>query len=331
MFARVVCGVWPILVVICSVNCFAAGALGQSFFLNTVSWGVSGDVNADFGHAKQINSGDISSGTGLVSLDGAASESVETPAPHLGSASAFVQLSASALQGELHAKIDGGGHAFNGGGSGNNTGFGSAHIGLASVIARWQDTAVVSFDGLPGQSIIAAGTLVIDGPMSVTITGDPVDNRDAQAQVRLQLRGEGIPSPPNNGYFGYSFDNLGHSGSVVKPPPLIVPTAITMKNGEAHTIDYSLELSATAVIVSNALTAGFGDARFFANFSQTVRWGGITSVRNAATGAPITNWTITSASGFDYSHGVPEPSCVVLLMTMVAMLPMRRPRMCRRG
>jgi hypothetical protein len=55
---------------------------------------------------------------------------------------------------------------------------------------------------------------------------------------------------------------------------------------------------------------------------HTLTWGGITSVTDADTGALVTDWTLTSASGFDYTHaagsgpvGVPEPSSLVLLGT----------------
>ena len=58
-------------------------------------------------------------------------------------------------------------------------------------------------------------------------------------------------------------------------------------------------------------------ADFDAEFQHTLRWGGIESVRDATTGEPITDWTITSDSGFDYSKpaDVPEPTSAILLLS----------------
>jgi len=50
-----------------------------------------------------------------------------------------------------------------------------------------------------------------------------------------------------------------------------------------------------------------GTAFATAQFSHTLSWGGITSVTDADTGQPITDYTLTSASGFDYTHPFAGP------------------------
>jgi hypothetical protein len=57
-----------------------------------------------------------------------------------------------------------------------------------------------------------------------------------------------------------------------------------------------------------------GSVTISADVSGSLHWGGIESVTDEF-GNLITDWTITSASGFDYSKpfGVPEPSSVLLL------------------
>lgn len=53
------------------------------------------------------------------------------------------------------------------------------------------------------------------------------------------------------------------------------------------------------------------------DFHGSIHWGGIVSVQNADTGELITDWTVTSQSGFDYSKSfeqqVPEPASIALL------------------
>ncbi len=51
----------------------------------------------------------------------------------------------------------------------------------------------------------------------------------------------------------------------------------------------------------------------FADYSHTLAWGGIDSVTDASTGLPITDWSVSSATGFDYSQPAPEPATFVLL------------------
>ncbi len=73
---------------------------------------------------------------------------------------------------------------------------------------------------------------------------------------------------------------------------------------------------------------GVVSAKFEDNFSDTVTWGGITSVTNAVTGEPILDWKVVSQSGFDYSkpYPVPEPDTFVLLSFAAAVLVHRQRR-----
>jgi hypothetical protein len=66
-------------------------------------------------------------------------------------------------------------------------------------------------------------------------------------------------------------------------------------------------------------------ASFDAYFSRTLKWGGISSIMRYDTMETITGWSVSSASGFDYSRpAVPEPSGLLLAATAALLLARRR-------
>ena len=94
-------------------------------------------------------------------------------------------------------------------------------------------------------------------------------------------------------------------------------------------VKVTLELQASAQVhlnlSSNRQGPGHGEAS--AHFGHTLRWGGITSVVDSATGQPIESWAVTSDTGFDYSKPfVPEPASAVLLLLGVPFVVGRRVR-----
>lgn len=97
--------------------------------------------------------------------------------------------------------------------------------------------------------------------------------------------------------------------------PTRTPLRIVADEGSVLTLDYLLELMCTAgsTLGTTATTPLTTAACFDANFTRTVRWGGIQSVTDEVTGELVTDWTITSASGFDYRYAAPEPASLTLL------------------
>jgi hypothetical protein len=74
-----------------------------------------------------------------------------------------------------------------------------------------------------------------------------------------------------------------------------------------------------------------GGASVSGDASRSLRWGGIESVTDEV-GNPITDWTIISDDGFDYSRpfGVPEPASMALLGFALLPLAFSRRRIVRR-
>jgi hypothetical protein len=296
---------------------YLANTAGADLVLNTASWSALGSIYVDSGSTKQINAGDFRQGTGPVEVNGSSNEAMEKRANNgtlLGSGRAFSEAHAEAFTGELHVFLHGVVEAANYPSSPNATNFGSVHIDGTGATARWQDTATVLTPGSPGQTVYTHALIILDGNMSADVTGTPADNRDGQERIQLQLTGPGSPPGPYGGnVFGNYSDNLSGNQVIGPPSVLPIPVLLTMKNGMPYTIDYSMSISATANFFSAAHTAGGARGEFLGNFSQTLRWGGITSITDEL-GRPIEGWAISSASGFDYSQPAPapEPSSIAL-------------------
>jgi hypothetical protein len=76
------------------------------------------------------------------------------------------------------------------------------------------------------------------------------------------------------------------------------------------------------------ISPGVAAASFEAHYGNTLEWGGITKVTNLNTGEEITNYRVTSASGFDYNRSflVPEPTSWLLVFLATGLGPRIRSR-----
>ena len=81
-----------------------------------------------------------------------------------------------------------------------------------------------------------------------------------------------------------------------------------------ESVNVSLQVQGFASIGGGTFPVGVGIglASFDVAFNHTLSWGGITSVTNAITGVPILDWSVNSASGFDYSQSFDLPTAVPL-------------------
>ena len=110
------------------------------------------------------------------------------------------------------------------------------------------------------------------------------------------------------------------------PPPIFLVTH-RMTNGFPYHLDTGI------VVKCDARSIEGGVSSIEADYSATLKWGGIESVTDQF-GNPIAreDWTIESESGFDYSRSfdeqqVPEPSSIALVSAASCFwLRRRRPR-----
>jgi hypothetical protein len=196
--------------------------------------------------------------------------------------------------------------------------------------AYWRIAGLASVDGVGERS-------VGNTPASLLSEGaGTLDYVDVAATASLQLTGSGLPAPlyTNNGdavanEWGYAADIIDSRNTldihIVRAAPEFVEVNLVFPFGTTS-MPFNFTVTAnTSARVSVWDPNRGGSANAFVNFEHTFSWGGVTSVTDAVTGAPITDWTLTSDSGFDYSHpAAPEPSSLMLAAIAVVVTLLRR-------
>ena len=141
---------------------------------------------------------------------------------------------------------------------------------------------------------------------------------EGEADSELSIAGTGISDAPvlwaEDDQFANNIPGSSPLNTKFDPNP-IVPLTFSAISGLP--IPLSVTLEADAIVgVTSFTTADGGSADALSNFGHTLLWGGISSITDSK-GNPISNWSVTSASGFDYSQPatepVPEPSTFLLL------------------
>jgi hypothetical protein len=207
---------------------------------------------------------------------------------------------------------------------------GRGQVETSGVSGQWQDLVTFDIPNVPAGTVIIqlGGVLVLHGSFTDSFSGGPVnDYRFGSSQFTVSLTGfgalggrGGLPSigPYGASYYAVYFADSTNGINVNDAPPAAVPVMFQLQNGIPTILGYQIRLTGGASAASGALfgttATGSISNEFNVNFSQTLAWGGISSVTDASTGQPITGWTLTSASGFDYTQSaVPEPSTLTFI------------------
>jgi hypothetical protein len=187
-----------------------------------------------------------------------------------------------------------------------------ASVDLARATATWRDTTTTFDPSLPiGAPVFDKAKIKVTGYLS-PLAGDFCCTRVA---VGITIRDEtGVEIAAADAQKSFPADVSDHKGAI--PSDEMEVTRFFL-NGLPHDLGFTLDLAGRGWAdrgVPAHTSIGESHATVLADYSNTLTWGGITGVFNAATGERLENWTITSESGFDYSKPyVPEPSSVVLL------------------
>lgn len=201
--------------------------------------------------------------------------------------------------------------------------------------AFWADSVTIRTPSKQlGTRLRVKAAVVIDGEFNNTFVesgGDIPNGRDAYTSFAIEVTGPGIASQVGCSSYE-TLDGTGQSSQL--PNAGYIDLDITYYNGEAREMKYEMKLFGSGQ-ASTYLNAEFypddpgqeAGALFDADFMSTTKWGGISGVFDADTGEEITDWTVSSDSGFDYSqpYVVPEPAALSLLaIGGLAMLARRR-------
>ena len=208
----------------------------------------------------------------------------------------------------------------------------------AFATAGWNDGLMIDGgSGRRGQAGTITALLLVDGRLGGSV--GPNGQRDeASVDVAARVLGTGLSAvdlttidPILRGACGgwalcdRQYSGYGQFGGVFTVSmatfsnfaPTIALT-IPIVFGAETALGYTLDLYA----YPTASTGGGGlgtNADGHADYTQTLRWGGITGVFDAA-GQPVADFAASSTSGFDYFAPVPEPGTAALMIAGLGVL-----------
>jgi hypothetical protein len=197
----------------------------------------------------------------------------------------------------------------------------------AKGIVALSDTLTVN-DGSPGSEVVVHAQLNLEGDSTPTVFGElpqgmPNDDRiDGSASISVDISGSWIavsqgPNPHKLGDAGGAVAQAYAGGSSVmnsgSPPPSTIFLDETFVAGVPQLMGYTMTVDAFGTMQNyDDINKKTGSIFAVGGYGDTLSWGGITSITDTA-GNPITGWTVTSASGFDYTQPAPEPAAFVLM------------------
>jgi hypothetical protein len=165
--------------------------------------------------------------------------------------------------------------------------------------AIWLDMITINAPGLNGTAGFIDFSLSLQGTLSAFTGNNQVGSGNAGYSLDI------------------SFDNVTTSFSGSKSPggpPTgdLLPLDVSILNQPfTFGVPFRLEVDLGAGAGSGC-DGNCGQAGGQANLQDTLNWGGISEVRDS-NGGSVTNFTLSSDSGTDWTQPVPEPSVVTLI------------------
>ena len=191
--------------------------------------------------------------------------------------------------------------------------------------ASWNDYVTVSAPGLAGTSGYITATIGFSGGYG-GIWGNTGTNDTAEHYARANVLGTGMgggdPACGGWNYCGFEDPISWGSGTAYHQSdiPSVIKLKIPVLFGYQTGIGYTLDLTVSASVLTES--AGFGTSATAFNYSDTMKWNGITGVYDSR-GNSISNFTVSSGSGFDYLASVtpvPEPETHAMLLAGLGLL-----------
>ncbi len=194
--------------------------------------------------------------------------------------------------------------------------------------ASWNDSLMIGVGGgLTGHSGYITAELNLSGIWggNVPVNLDPYVE-GATATIGVNLWGTGMTQ--YCGFYSYCVtrqfvtQGLPHDRGGALPP--VITVNIPVLFGSPTELGYTLEVTADTNVVSRVVAGHVTQgawAESIVDYSHTLSWGGITGVFDAS-GNAVSNFTVTSASGFEYAAvaPVPEPETYAMLLAGLGLL-----------
>jgi hypothetical protein len=168
-------------------------------------------------------------------------------------------------------------------------------------------------------SLRVRGTWKVNGELGADIGGHS-DDGSVSASAASILRFSGTGVTPN---LQARIRKVTDFPDEFIPTPKVVSLDMVFRNGVGTPYNFVADdvTNAQVEYVDQRLLFGGASASANLDFGHTFTWGGIDSVSDADTGEEITDWTLTSDSGFDWAHpAAPEPSSLVTALTAISIL-----------
>jgi hypothetical protein len=228
-----------------------------------------------------------------------------------------------------HVAIGGMGAAVGGSVSSSTSGVGLFSTDAEAdggISAFWYDFATIIGFGLQdGTPLKVDSFLILKGHLSGSASGQIVPNQHfAGFNASVFLKGVGSLDIIN-GATGTALSQSVSGGitqSAGQDLNMVIPITYTAIQGDSELLGEEMSLSGSASARTLFTAPGIVTGDFTASFADTLLWGGISSVTDLATGLPVLDYTVTSASGFDYSKPAPtpEPSSGMLAAAGIGLL-----------
>jgi hypothetical protein len=241
-------------------------------------------------------------------------------------ASAF----AGAEVGHLRSYVDGDTLTLSGGLTDN---LGQNIVARPRSVSRFSDNVTFTSPTMAQNALITVNaSLLFDGFLTTTAQAGgltAVGASEGQSQITVQILGTGLPTnfnlTPFSGFVaaGAKADAnfpVGANSSVNVEIPTVVPLVFTARVGAATPIQFVMDMQGfeRSFVFRNSAGDLFASATIVGDYSDSLAWGGITSITDGA-GNLITNYTALGDDGFNYRNAfaaaVPEPASFILLLS----------------
>lgn len=194
--------------------------------------------------------------------------------------------------------------------------------GLASANASVTVPFLIQQSTLGGTT----GTMVVPLLVSGTVTLDtgfynPVTFANTDGRAWVGFSATGITQNPACAFIGSQCREIvsDYQGTVVRGNGVDGTWTLNIPFHFGTWAQYQMSASAYVKVGGNAGWGQSVDHEGEADFSHTLRWGGISAVLDAS-GNPVTGWTVQSSPGVDLMTPVPEPSTWAQLLAGLSLL-----------